>query len=758
MNFEIKNKNKNKNKKMKSRLIKDFFNLMLPSVIIFTVFIIMIFAIYVPYLEKKHLENKEILCRNLVELVIDYLASFQRDLAPGFITEDIAKTRALHRIRDFRFGNEAKDYFWVLDSSGVVLMHPFRQDIENIDPEGIVAPDGKALINLMKEMALVANSNPEGSVVRYVWSRKDEINKLGNKIAYVQKFDPWGWVIGTGVYLDEIEKEISSFKKNSIAAGFLLALFSAAISFFLSFRAQTHRKKEEDAREKLVESEKNLRIREELFRTIFEKSPHGIVIADLNGRKILNANRSFCNISGYTIDELVGTDVYLHLYPDSVEEYRDIISEILEKKLIENINSLIITKSGSKKDILYSAILIPYMGQKVILEMVVDVTEERLLEEQLHQSQKMDVMGRLTGGIAHDFNNMLSVIMGSAELLLLKNEFEPENKKYISRIQETCENATALIRKLMIFSRKGNRVFRNFDIHDTIKNVSDILEHTISKRIKLRLLLNAKSSRINGDASLIENALLNLALNSRDAISGSGVITFSTADTYLDEYFIKAQSFAIKPGDYIEINVSDSGEGMSPEVVSKIFEPFFTTKPPGKGTGLGLPAVYGTVHEHGGTLDVYSELAVGSVFKMYLPRLKEEKVARPVDSLPPMYGTGTVLVIDDDSKIRANLNDMLSALGYEVIEASGGGEGIETYKKMVQNIDVVIIDMIMPEMNGSDAIPILNEINSNVKIIISSGFHNEDVDGIIDSGVKGYIQKPFRMNELSRLLHSVIHE
>ncbi len=482
------------------------------------------------------------------------------------------------------------------------------------------------------------------------------------------------------------------------------------------------------------------------------------MIADLCGKKFLNANSAFSIITGYTLQELLQKNLYRHIYPELEGNNRNIIVEIMEKGLIENVNSMLLTKSGERKDIIYSAILISYMGQKAILEMVVDVTEEKLLEEQLRQSQKMDVMGRLAGGIAHDFNNMLSVILGSAELLFLKQQFEPDQKKYIIRIQETCEKAAALIRKLMLFSRKGSTVFRDINIHDNIKNVADILEHTIDKRVKVELFFQARNSRIKGDANLIENALLNLALNSRDAMPDGGVISISTADTYLDEYFVKVQSFAVEPGHYIEINISDTGEGMSPEVVSKIFEPFFTTKPPGKGTGLGLSAVYGTVHEHNGTIDVYSEPGTGTSIKLYLPCMVEEEILRAPESLPPVYGDGTVLIIDDDSKIRANLSDLLTALGYKVISASGGKEGIELYRARQDEIDIIIIDMIMPEMTGAEAIELLYALDNNVSIIISSGFHNEDAANLNNPGVKGYIQKPFRMNDLSRLIQSVLGE
>ncbi|PKL16110.1 MAG: hypothetical protein CVV49_17950 [Spirochaetae bacterium HGW-Spirochaetae-5] len=724
-------------KKNRNQILVDFFRMLFPSLVIFTVFMVMIFAYLVPSLEKNHLKSKEDQCRHLVEIVITYLTS--------------------ERIRSLRFGIETKDYFWILEKKGVVIMHPFRRDIENINPEEVTGPDGQVLMKLMVRMSDIANSNPDGGAVSYIWNRRDEITKLGNKVAYVKKFQPWGWIIGTGVYIDEAENEIKSWKRKFISAAILLSLFSAAVSMALSVRAGSSRRKEEDARKLLLESEKNLRMREELFRNIFEKSPHGIVITDVQTGRIINANRAFSEITGFTIENLLKDISYPEIHPLTEEEKDKFTEEIKSRGVAENLSSYLLTEKRTKRDIIYSAILINYLDRESILRMIVDITDEKLLEEKLRHSQKMDVIGRLAGGIAHDFNNMLGIIIGSAELLSLKIEPGLNSSKYITRILETGEKASALIKKLMLFSRKSGAVFRIFDIHETITNVTEILEHTIDKKISIEIDLSAENSTINGDPDLIENALLNMALNSRDAMPDGGRISFKTENRILDEYFVKDKPFTITPGNYIEIEISDTGYGIPHENFDKIFEPFFTTKPSGKGTGLGLAAVYGTVKEHNGTIALYSEPGTGSVFKIYLPCRTDENYQVKQNDSPLFRGSENILIIDDDINIIANLRDILSELGYGVHSAAGGIDGITIFRENYNLIDLVIVDMIMPDISGIETIIFLKDIKPDIKIIVSSGFNNEETNGRISNlGISGFIQKPFRMDELSRLIHSLL--
>ncbi len=738
-------------------LLRDFLRMMFPSLVIFTVFLVIVFIILTPFLEKQHMQNKEDSCRYLVEVIMDYLHSLHEDVNRGFLTEKEAKARAFKRIKIQRYGKEKRDYFWILDSRGVMLMHPFRPDFENRVPEKIKGPDGQALSHLTLKMSAIANENPNGGTIKYLWNRWDKLSEFGTKVSFIKKFQPWDWIVGTGVYIDEAEKEIRNIKKIFVIATILLALFSSAVSLVLSYRAGISRKKEEEARELLLESEKNLRIREQLFRSIFEKSPHAIVITDLSNTRVINANSAFGAMTGYGLEEISREIPYAWVHQISQGEHAQLTEEINSSGVAENISSTLISRDGKKKNIIYSAIPIEFMGEDCLLKMIVDLTEEKFLEDQLRQSQKMEVIGRLAGGVAHDFNNMLVVIMGSAELLALNLNPEGEEKEYITRILETGEKASGLIRKLMLFSRKGGAVFQNFDLHETILSVADILGHTLDKRIRITLNMKAEASRISGDPILIENALLNMAINSRDAMPEGGEINFSTLNADIDDFFIKNHPFSIERGHYIEIDISDTGHGISPECIKKIFDPFFTTKPSGKGTGLGLAAVYGTVKEHKGTIDVYSEPGKGTVFKLYLPCDTESAGAVTSEDSGLIKGSGTVLIIDDDATILLNLGEMLARLGYAVIPASGGKEGADIYRKRGGDIDLVICDIIMPEIDGIETIKLLKNIRSDVRVIISSGFHNEELSGkLFEMNIAGFMQKPFKMDTLSRLIHSVL--
>ena len=234
-------------------LLRYFIRMMLPALIVFTVFIIMIFVFYTPFIEKQHMKNRENSCRYLVDVVIDYLYSLNEDVSRGILSEKEAKERAFRRIRSLRYGSENRDYFWIINSGGVMIMHPFRSDLEKKDPSKTEAPDGQALSRLMQEMSFLANTNTGGATIKYIWNRWDNLSEFGTKVSFVKKFQPWGWIIGTGVYTDEAEKEIKNLKWKFIFLSILLGLFSSSVSLMLSYRAGISGRKEEEARQLLIE-------------------------------------------------------------------------------------------------------------------------------------------------------------------------------------------------------------------------------------------------------------------------------------------------------------------------------------------------------------------------------------------------------------------------------------------------------------------------------------------------------------------------
>jgi signal transduction histidine kinase/CheY-like chemotaxis protein len=382
--------------------------------------------------------------------------------------------------------------------------------------------------------------------------------------------------------------------------------------------------------------------------------------------------------------------------------------------------------------------------------------EREQMQSQLMQAQKMQAIGLLAGGVAHDFNNMLGAVLGFAELIQMKFANDnPALKKYTDSILATARRMSDLASELLAFARKGKYDVVILDIHQVIDDVIQLLEHTLDKRITITKRLMADPACIMGDATQLHNALLNLAVNARDAMPDGGALTFATATAELDDAFIDAQTLKITPGTYLKLSVSDTGTGMDEQTRARIFEPFFTTKEIGRGTGIGLASVLGAVENHGGCITVGTTPGAGTIFSIYLPAVQpaHEDRAAPAENAEPVKGSGTILVIDDEEGIQAMAEEMLTELGYHVRICKDGKEGIAYYHQHWHEINLVIIDIIMPAIGGFACFKGLKEINPSVKAIVASGF---SVDGearrILKEGALGFIQKPYEMRRMSHVI------
>jgi len=386
--------------------------------------------------------------------------------------------------------------------------------------------------------------------------------------------------------------------------------------------------------------------------------------------------------------------------------------------------------------------------QRALDDLQREVAERKKVEAQLAQSQKMDAIGQLAGGVAHDFNNQLNAIMGFAGLLS-ERLVDSKQKRYADNILTSAQRSADLTKKLLAFSRKGQFQEVPVSVHKLIGETADMLERSIDKRIELKQSLQAESDIVNGDPSQLQNAFLNLAVNARDAMPQGGRLHFQTDVVFLDPA-TAAKFGEAGSGQYVRICLSDTGTGMSDEVKRHLFEPFFTTKPLGKGTGMGLASVFGTIKSHKGVIDVYSEVGHGTTFKLYLP-LSEPAAAVETNGTGQRARTRSirVLLVEDEDMLREMVSEMLRSGGHEIVEAENGRKALEMYGRDWRNIDVVILDMIMPEMNGPDTFHQMKKINPGIKALLATGFSiNKEVQAALDDGVNGFIQKPFLPNDL----------
>jgi len=379
-----------------------------------------------------------------------------------------------------------------------------------------------------------------------------------------------------------------------------------------------------------------------------------------------------------------------------------------------------------------------------------DITAHRRLEDQLRQGQKMEAVGTLAGGVAHDFNNLLTVILGYANMLRADSKLDEEAHESAEVIEKAANRAAELTRQLLGFARKGKIEETSVDMHRLVKEVASILSRTVDKRIKISRKLRAKPAVVLGDPGQLQQVLLNLAVNSRDAMPEGGEFIFETSVVDLDEAYCHEHA-GVSPGRHLLLSVTDTGCGIPEEIQNRIFEPYFTTKKRGEGTGMGLAMAYGIVKNHNGSIRVYSEVGQGTTFKIYLPSARRPAPASvALQAVPRSVGTGRLLLVEDEEVIRAMAKKILEGLGYRVASTADGQEGVEYYEKHHSEIGLVIIDMIMPRMNGRDCFLRLREINPGVKALLSTGYGlNGAVEDLLGEGMLGCVQKPYTAGQLA---------
>jgi PAS domain S-box-containing protein len=398
-------------------------------------------------------------------------------------------------------------------------------------------------------------------------------------------------------------------------------------------------------------------------------------------------------------------------------------------------------------------------NSKIIYGVVGDITKSKQLEEQFRQSQKMDALGKLASGVAHDFNNILTVILGHSEILLERTDCNASSRKDVEQIQQAGERAASLTRQLLAFSRQQMLQPRLLDLNAIVLNIEQMLRRLLGADIELVTILESRLKPVKADPGQIDQVILNLAINARDAMPKGGKLTIETANVYLDDTYVR-QRVGVTAGLYMMLAVSDTGIGMDKETQSRIFEPFFTTKEPGKGTGLGLAMVHGIVNQSGGSIWVYSEVGKGTTFKVYLPQVIEAPASASPhqDSTESYGGSETILLVEDEDMVRELAHRVLLQNGYKILEAHQGEEAIQICEQYQAPIHLLLTDVVMPgKINGPQLAEQLVLQYPEVKILYMSGYTDK---AIINHGLLGsdipFLQKPFTPNALRRKVREVL--
>ncbi|MBW1780989.1 MAG: PAS domain S-box protein [Deltaproteobacteria bacterium] len=541
------------------------------------------------------------------------------------------------------------------------------------------------------------------------------------------------------ISMEEIDKRLYETRKMPVI------MDNRVVGVAGIIRDITERKRAEDA----------LRESEEKYRLLIENATDAIFIAQDEALKFANPKAE--KMTGYSAEQLAEMPFIDIIHPED----RTMVLERHVKRLNgeepPSVYSFrIVNRSGEELSVELNAVIINWEGRPATLNFLRDITAQKRLEAQLQRAQKMEALGTLAGGIAHDFNNLLMAIQGRASIILMHKDPSDPDFEYLRGIERHVESAADLTRQLLGFARGGKYEVKPTDLNELIKKENLMFGRT-KKEITIHDTYAEDLWSVEIDRGQIEQVVLNLYVNASQAMPGGGDLYVETENVVLNQNDVKP--FSTESGKYVKLSVTDTGVGMDKATQERIFDPFFTTKKMGRGTGLGLASVYGIVKNHGGFINVYSEKGQGTTFTIYLPASEKTIIEEKDLGGDALKGTETVLLVDDEDIVIEVAEQLLEQLGYKVLTARSGKEAVEICEGNMEQIDIVVLDMIMPDMNGGDAYERMKEMNPKVKVLLSSGYSiNGHATEILDRGCNGFIQKPFKIEELSQQLRKILDE
>ncbi len=740
----------------------------LPAIGASALFVVLIFCVLIPSYRDSLMAARREALRAQTTLASAILDSYHSRELEGELTREVAQRRAAGLIRTLRYGPEGKDYFWINDTRPYMVMHPYRPDLEGQDLSTYRDPNGAALF---LDAVRVTREHGAG-YIGYVWQWQDDPRLPSRKISYVEAFEPWGWIVGTGMYVDDVHGEIAAITRGLVRVCAAAAVALLLLTGYMAARSASSEHRREAAEGRLRESERRLA-------DIIRFLPDATMVLD-SQRRVVAWNRAMEQLTGVSAEEVVGkadsacartfhgvdrpllADLVL-APPEDLESYYAFVAREGDRLVCEDFAPAL------RRHLMASAGPLRSADGEIVgaIETIMDVTPHRAAQEererlqaQLERAQRMEAIGKLAGGIAHDFNNLLTPILGLAELLMMGAGEDSATREQLRQIMSSAERARDLTQQLLAFSRRQHLETAPIALNPVIRGMKDLLRRTIREDIEIDFDLAPDLWSARADATQLEQVLMNLAINAQDAMPTGGALRIRTENAVIgpDDDDLRA---SLNVGEYVKLTVSDTGAGMDAETRAHIFEPFFTTKAESGGTGLGLSTVYGIVRQHGGVVTVFSEPGAGSTFRVYLPREDAEAVqpTQHSDAGEVAGGDETILVVEDDASVRKLARKALERHGYTVLDAEGADEGMAALCAHTEAIDLLLCDVIMPGRSGPEFVAEATRVRPDLPVVFMSGYTGGLLTGHgLDADSAAFLEKPFSCTELARAVRAALDE
>ncbi|MDC7232827.1 MAG: cache domain-containing protein [Spirochaetales bacterium] len=747
------------------------------------------------------LERRKSELKNLNTIALTIVQDSYNDFTEGRLSEEAAQKQAIRHIKDMRYDKDV-GYFWINDTGRPfprMIMHP---TFPELDGTILDSPDFNKAMGMDKNLFVafvdVCLKQGEG-YVDYLWPKPtpDGLTEEQPKLSYGILFEEWNWIIGTGVYIDDIEKDVQK-RINAVLAE-LKTTFSKVDYLDNGYMFIFNGEKQFLIHPSLEGTDGSGRINPATGKPLMEEQIAASRTPEIPFEYIWNKPQypdeyrfwklayiryfeplDWYIVSSVYIDEILNPARELTrriiLFSVVFIAAAVILSLILSQNLTRPLQKLMMAAREIEKGESTDG-EIPVSGTMETMELGIIlgnmIRSINKAGDQLRRAQKMETVGTLAGGLAHDFNNMLGGIIGT--LSLIENRLESDDcieketlDSYVEIMKDCSLRAANMVQQLLSLSRKQEMTLTQLDLNTIIKNVMKICQNSFDKSIQLNPVYLNRPALIRADGSQIEQSLLNFCINAEHAMtlmrskgeSWGGLLTVSIDPLTTDDYFCQIHPEA-RLGDYYVLSVKDTGVGMDMTTVAKIFNPFFTTKKKGEGSGLGLSMVYNIIKQHDGFIDVYTEPDVGTNMKIFLPALSQDEIEEMKKRSPKVIprGEGLILVVDDEKAMRQTAQEILTTNGYRVLMAHNGIEGLDQFKEHHNEIDAVLLDMAMPEMSGKECFIEMKAIDPSLKVVLTSGFRQDErVNDLMAMGVKVFVQKPYTFENLAEVFHRLFKE